>query len=173
MLSRLFQHLRRNLVAYLALFVALSSTGYAASTKLMPKNSVGSAQVINRSLLRVDFKPGQLVRGPRGLAGRVGPAGTPGAPGTPGPPAPLTTYHYRSGGIASGTSVARAFCVGGEKVTGGGGVSTDMSPVGITQSFPISDTSGANAWGTTAIGWQVASEGFGGVQAFVICASQP
>ena len=49
----LLQHVRRNLVAYLALFVALTSTGYAASAKLLPRNSVGSAQVINGSLQKV------------------------------------------------------------------------------------------------------------------------
>ena len=46
----LLQHVRRDLVALLALFVALTSTGYAASGKLLPSNSVGSAQVINGSL---------------------------------------------------------------------------------------------------------------------------
>ena len=88
-------HLRRHLVAYLALFVALSSTGYAASEKLLPKNSVGSAQVIDRSLSKRDFKAGQLPRGQRGLrglpgatgpAGAIGPAGPAGATGPPGPP---------------------------------------------------------------------------------------
>jgi len=63
------RHLRRNLVAYLALLVALSGTGYAATTTLLPKNSVGSAQVINGSLLKRDFKAGQLPRGPRGPRG--------------------------------------------------------------------------------------------------------
>jgi hypothetical protein len=84
----MLQHLRRNLVAYLALFVALSSTGYAASTKLLPRNSVGSAQVINGSLLKKDFKAGQLPRGPRGLRGVQGiqgAAGVQGAQGAQGP----------------------------------------------------------------------------------------
>src|SRR5689334_20000780 len=80
-----FRHLRRNLVAYLALFVALSSTGYAASGKLLPTNSVGTKQVIDHSLLRQDFKPGTLLRGPRGAQGAVGPAGAAGSPGPAGP----------------------------------------------------------------------------------------
>ena len=78
-------------------------------------------------------------------------------------------YSYRAGGIFPGTSVARAFCAPGEKVTGGGGVS--MSQAGLTQNHPISDATGLIAFGTTAIGWQVASQGFGPVTAYVVCAS--
>ena len=92
-------HLRANLVAYLALFVALSSTGYAASGKLLPRNSVGSAQVINGSLQKGDLSkkavsglrgakgaPGlQGPRGPQGLQGLRGPAGADGPQGPTGP----------------------------------------------------------------------------------------
>ena len=63
--------------AYLALFVALGGTGYAAAT--LPRNSVGhnqmkknavtSRNVKNRSLLSVDFKSGQL---PKGATGAIG-----------------------------------------------------------------------------------------------------
>jgi hypothetical protein len=82
-------HLRQNVIAYLALFVALGGTSYAV-TALAP-NSVGSAQiqrsavrsaeVKNRSLLAKDFKPGQLPGGTTGppgetgLTGLTGPAG--------------------------------------------------------------------------------------------------
>jgi hypothetical protein len=69
------RHLRRNLVAYVALLFALSGTSYAAVTKLLPPNSVGTRQVINHSLLKKDFKRGQLPRGPQGLTGPQGPAG--------------------------------------------------------------------------------------------------
>jgi Collagen triple helix repeat (20 copies) len=81
-------HLRRNLVAYLALFVALSSTGYAASEKLLPKNSVGSAQVINGSLQTVDLsrKAVAALHGARGARGAQGPAGAAGARGLQGAP---------------------------------------------------------------------------------------
>ena len=41
-------------VSLVALFVALGGTGYAA-VELAPKNSVGSAQVINGSLQTVDL----------------------------------------------------------------------------------------------------------------------
>jgi preprotein translocase subunit Sec61beta len=92
MLGRALQHLRRHVVAYLALFVALSGTSYAAATKLAPKNSVGSPQVINGSLQKVDlskkaFAALRGARGPRGLqgaAGSAGPAGTQGPKGDTG-----------------------------------------------------------------------------------------
>jgi len=62
-------HIRSNLVAYVALFVALGGTSVAATKALLPANSVGTRQVIDRSLLRQDFKPGQLPRGARGPRG--------------------------------------------------------------------------------------------------------
>lgn len=80
----LIHHLRRNVVAYLALFVALSGTSYAASTTLLPKNSVSTRQVIDHSLLKRDFKAGQLPRGPRGPRGLQGIQGPPGAQGAQG-----------------------------------------------------------------------------------------
>jgi Collagen triple helix repeat (20 copies) len=88
-LLRLARHMRQNLVAYTALFVALSGTSYAAATKLLPPNTVGTRQVVDRSLLARDFKSGQVPRGARGSRGEAGPPGTqgpPGAPGSAGPP---------------------------------------------------------------------------------------
>lgn len=82
-------------VACLALLVALTGTSVAAVSQLVPRNSVGpaqlrsgavtrpklrnnavnSAKVANRSLLAVDFRPGQLPAGPAGPAGAAGPPG--------------------------------------------------------------------------------------------------
>jgi hypothetical protein len=88
MLASVFRHLRGNLVAYMALLVALSSTSYAAATKLLPANSVGTKKVINHSLLKKDFKAGQLPRGKRGPAGAAGPAGPAGPAGHAGSAGP-------------------------------------------------------------------------------------
>ncbi len=60
-------------IACIALAIALGGTGYAAT--VLPRNSVGTAQVRNFSLLRQDFKRGQLQRGPVGPPGPAGPAG--------------------------------------------------------------------------------------------------
>ena len=54
------RHLRRHLVGYLALLLAFTPGAYAASTALMPTNSVGSRQVINHSLKSVDFAAARL-----------------------------------------------------------------------------------------------------------------
>jgi hypothetical protein len=83
-MKSVLRHLRGNLVAYIALLFAFSSTSYAAATNLLPANSVGTKQVINRSLLTKDFKPGQLPRGARGAQGSPGPAGAQGAQGPAG-----------------------------------------------------------------------------------------
>jgi hypothetical protein len=95
-MTRVLRHVRSNLVAYLALFVALGGTSYAAVN--LPRNSVGTAQlkanavtsakVKNGSLLAADFRRGQLRAGPAGAAGPAGPAGERGAAGERGTPGP-------------------------------------------------------------------------------------
>jgi hypothetical protein len=114
-------------------------------------------------------------QGPEGRQGAAGPQGPEGPQGPAGPagprgPAGASTYNYRFGSSTNGA--ARAFCLPGEKVTGGGAFATDASFTrGLIQNHPISDATGVVAWGTTAIGWQAATEGFGPVQVYVICAS--
>lgn len=84
-------------VASIALLVALGGTSFAAVSQLgintvgapqIKANAVRSPEVLNRSLLAVDFKRGQLPRGPRGLLGPQGPAGPSGPPGPAGVAAP-------------------------------------------------------------------------------------
>jgi hypothetical protein len=83
-MRRVFAHIRGHAVAYVALFVALGGTGYAASSALLPANSVGTQQVIDHSLLKADFKAGQLPAGPRGPRGHAGAKGNPGPKGDTG-----------------------------------------------------------------------------------------
>jgi len=82
-------HFRRQFVGYLALFIALGGTTYAATTvgsadikdnavlsrhikngqvkhQDLAVNSVGTGNVIDGSLFKRDFKAGQLPAGPRG-----------------------------------------------------------------------------------------------------------
>ena len=47
-MNRALRHVRQNVVAYLALFVALGGTSYAAIT--IPRNSVGANQIRNHSI---------------------------------------------------------------------------------------------------------------------------
>ena len=50
-------------IASVALFIALGGTGYAVTR--LPANSVTTRQVVNHSLLAVDFKRGQIPAGPQ------------------------------------------------------------------------------------------------------------
>jgi hypothetical protein len=52
---RLVAHFRSNLVGWIALFVALGGTGYAAVA--IPRNSVGAAQIRNHAISPVKFNP--------------------------------------------------------------------------------------------------------------------
>ena len=90
-------------IGSIALLIALGGTGYAAQRLVLPRNSVGTAQlkndavvsskVKNGSLLSADFKAGQLPAGPRGRGVTLRPRRRPGpfpatgggAISTPGP----------------------------------------------------------------------------------------
>jgi hypothetical protein len=84
--SRFLSYVRKHHVALLALFVAMGGTSYAAFR--LPRNSVGSRQiqanavnsgkVANGSLLKRDFKAGQVpagLQGPKGDNGDKGDKG--------------------------------------------------------------------------------------------------
>lgn len=67
-MQRIFRHRPSpaTVIATIALLVALGGTSAAAVRALEPPNSVGTAQVIDNSLLSKDFKAGQLKAGPAG-----------------------------------------------------------------------------------------------------------
>ena len=98
MLRGIAAYARRHHIALLALFFALGGTAVAASNSLLPKNSVGSKQVINGSLAKADLsgkavkalKGNKGVRGIPGAAGPQGPAGPQGGQGVQGVPGPFT-----------------------------------------------------------------------------------
>ena len=79
-------------VAYLALFVALGGSSYAAvkiTGKQIKDGTITGRDVKNRSLGANDFKPGQLPSGaqvPQGAQGPQGPRGDTGAAGRDGAP---------------------------------------------------------------------------------------
>jgi Collagen triple helix repeat (20 copies) len=86
MTSKIGTYIRRHHVALLALFFALAGTSYAASSALLPKNSVGSRQVRNGSLQSVDLskKTKAALRGASGQQGLQGAQGQRGATGAQG-----------------------------------------------------------------------------------------
>ena len=95
----MLRHFRAHLVGFLALFVALGGTSYAAvalpagsvGTSQLRNGSVTSAKVRDGSLVRRDLAPGTLdfalksIRGPSGPPGPAGSQGPAGATGAQGP----------------------------------------------------------------------------------------
>jgi hypothetical protein len=59
-MRKLVRHLRRNLIAYIALFVALSGTSYAAASKVLPPRSVGTRQLRNNAVTTPKIKNGSV-----------------------------------------------------------------------------------------------------------------
>lgn len=136
-------------VACIALLVALGGTSFAAATQLArnsvgtpqlrnnavttPKirnNAVNSSKVANRSLLRVDFAPGQLPAGPVGPQGPAGPAGAQGPAGPAGPAGVIGNITVRTqsilvpGGVAENgvynSARVTSLCQGNERAISGG-----------------------------------------------------
>ncbi len=123
MLAWIFRHVSHHVVGYAALFVALSGVATAA-TLALPPNSVTTKQVVNHSLLAVDFKSGQIPAGPEGPAGAAGPAGPAGATGPAGI-AQISTVlgpaasECADGGGACQVGQSDAACPAGSRVIGG------------------------------------------------------
>lgn len=120
-----------NVVSSFCLFVLLGGGAYAATR--LPRNSVGGAQlkrnavsstkVKNRSLRAIDFKRGQLPRGPQG---RPGATGVPGSRGPAGPPGtspglfePTFTHVALDGAMDQARTQGPVFSA--RRVTAGGG----------------------------------------------------
>jgi hypothetical protein len=66
MLLRPLRHIRNNLVGYIALFVALSGTSYAAFS--LPAGSVGSRELKNRAITAVKLNPTSVAASVRAWA---------------------------------------------------------------------------------------------------------
>jgi len=96
MLKGIAAYMRRHHLALLALFVALGGTSVAAGNALLPKNSVGSPQVINGSLQKGDLSA-------RAQAQLRGARGAPGARGAAGPTGPAGPIAGAAGGDLTGT----------------------------------------------------------------------
>ena len=101
------RYVGRHHLALLALFVALGGTAVAA-TALVPRNSVGTRQVIDGSLQKADLskKTVKLLKGNRGAPGAPGLRGPQGPTGATGPPATrLWAMVTSAGAIARGSGV--------------------------------------------------------------------
>jgi hypothetical protein len=139
-------------LASIALLVALAGTSVAAVSAL-PRASVGTAQlkdnavtsrkVKNFSLVRSDFKPGQL---PRGAVGARGPQGPPG-PAGPAGIAALERKDVVTPTNSANSKTLSAVCPTGKRVIAGGArvLGSGAAKVSINEAFPDSDTTKFNA----------------------------
>jgi hypothetical protein len=171
-----------NVVATLALFVALGGSSYAALTvtgknvknssltgKDVKNSSLTTSDVKNRSLLAKDFKTGQL---PQGV---TGPQGTPGKDGRNG----ATNVVVRRGeATTGGDATGNVFCDPGERAVAGGASRTGGIGGGDTLrgSFPTILQGGVVTpapSGVTPTGWDsgINASGGGDVVFYVVCAS--
>ncbi len=128
MTRRFTRFLRHNAIALLALFLALGGTTYAASNAL-PRNSVGSPQVINGSLQAKDIskKARKTLKGNRGLRGLTGAKGATGLQGVQGVPGTARAYAVVAADGTVNTSLSKNVTVnkngaGTYCITLGGGI---------------------------------------------------
>jgi hypothetical protein len=156
-----------NVVATIALFVALGGSSYAAiqvtgkhvkdstlTGKDVKNSSLTAVDVRNGSLLAADFGPGQLptgVQGPKGDTGAKGDAGPPGATGGPGPEGaqgprgfdeivrPTLAFATPGGGLASATVACPDTH---PRVVGGGVDTTSNEDFGVVEESYPSDGTG-------------------------------
>jgi hypothetical protein len=151
-------------VACAALFVSLTGAGYAAvvlpknsvGTKHLKRNAVNSAKVKKHSLLRSDFKRGQIPRGPQGLQGIQGIQGPKGDPGTPA----TRLWAYVSsagtlrggGGVVSSTRLSDGyFSVTFNQSTAGCAATVSYLRESADSSVNVSNGFGITRWSPTEI----------------------
>ncbi len=149
-----------NVVATLALFVALGGSSYAAiliTGKNVKDNSLTTKDIKDRSLLKKDFKAGQLPVGRRGATGAPGAQGAKGDTGAQGAPgaqgakgdtgaqgAPGVSGYQRVSGTfdnpAGTQSRGEVSCPAGKQVLGGGVVGFGGTTQSVNSSYPLNDT---------------------------------
>ena len=137
-----------NVMATVAVFVALGGTSYALATgsidsRELKNNSVRSKDIRNRSLLARDFKASQLPKGQKGDAGPRGQQGSPGISGLKVASAQTLPASSDSPQQATATCPAGKRVIGasGEIVGGGtGGSPNTVTDVVIDDVIPSDET---------------------------------
>jgi hypothetical protein len=150
-------------------------------------NGVGSSEVKNGSLKKVDFKASDLpigATGPQGLKGENGTNGTNGAPGTIGPVTVQTAA--ATADLTAGNKVSvTATCLDGQQAIAGGGRGDDQQSqfTNVGSSRPAQTTTmppneppaagqGFNSWRITVNALTGAPAGIR-PQVWVMCAAAP
>lgn len=190
--------MRRHHLALLALFVALGGTSVAATNALAPRNSVGSNQVINGSLQKVDLSgtavsalkgnkgaqgaPGsQGPQGPQGLQGTKGLRGTTGLQGLQGQQGPqgvqgpsgVTGWQIVTAGMSIPVNQLKTWeadCPAGKRALGGGVVGSSGLPDSNTHILQSGPAGVATGW-LVSVYNQAGANLTIGYYAWVICAS--
>jgi hypothetical protein len=172
MLGSVARYVRRHHVALLALFMALGGTSVAATSALLPKNSVGTAQLRNGAVTKkkvatktfgsLKGSPGpqgpQGPQGPRGAQGPKGVTGIQGVQGIQGIQGPrgfqgtagVSGWQY----VVTGKTIAaqhnsgdvEADCPNGKKAFGGGVTGVDDTYLDLTDDGPAGLDTGWVAW---------------------------
>lgn len=149
-MTRIARHIRRNIVGYVALFIALGGTSYAAFS--LPPGSVGGPQIKNHAIDPVKLNPKLITGSVRawavvGRAGRVIAGG--GTPQIGNPPIP-GSYEIRwSVRVGSRCSTVAT-------VDGGHSPTTEQIPipgnpsVAVTAGYAVANTTGG-PHGTTFV----------------------
>ena len=157
MAGRVARYVRRNAVAWIALFVALGGVSYAAiripansvGTRQLKRNAVVNSRVKAHSLTARVFKNGTLLRGATGATGPEGPKGNTGSTGPTGPAGATNVSVVASAPVttpANSEATATANCPARSKATGGG-----AQALGSTNDVKASNPSTASANGRLAL----------------------
>jgi hypothetical protein len=136
MLRRSASYIKRHHLALFALFLALGGTSFAASNALLPRNSVGTQQVINGSLQTNDLsnKARKALKGdggPRGPAGVQGAPGATGAQGLQGAPGATGAQGLQGAPGQSATKLFVAMDAGGTLTKNSGATSAARANAGV------------------------------------------
>jgi len=135
MLRRSASYVARHHVALLALFVALGGTSVAAGNAVLPRNSVGTKQVVDGSLQTNDLSSKARTAlegktGPRGATGATGAPGATGSAGAPGATGPTGPQGPRGTPGQSASSLFAAVDSDGTLLKGSGATAAARADVG-------------------------------------------
>jgi hypothetical protein len=151
MLHGVAAYVRRHHIALLALFFALGGTAFAAGNALLPKNSVGTAQLKNGAVIKskISGKTLKQLKGARGVQGVPGPAGPQGPQGPAGAPNPnadtLNGYTANAlGRIAMSQTLTRASIVSSDGNKDIGAVTITVPAVAANHFVYVSGSVTAN-----------------------------
>jgi len=154
LLRRAGSYLRQHHIAFLALFLALGGTSYAAIK--LPANSVGSKQIKNKAVTPKKVSPAavKLFRGKRGARGATGAPGPTGLTGPQGPAGPSngTAYGFASSSVPAGIATTEAPVL---SLPGAGLVTTFSAGLVATATITITQT----ANGAAAAGCRLSFQG--------------